>query len=283
MSPRIILESPYPFKERLLLFGGGGTGKTTAVLSVARRVPDAHFHVLDTDISYAYQRALALDFPDVEARGQITVHELDEWEAFVSATESVVEKGDHDKDFLVFDTVTWAWETVQAWMSDQVHGEDIADFMRRLRTETRDAKDAAGKDDSISAFNKQLTEGMNWPIINKEYRRKVTSRLQKWHGHFIMTAEATDVGRRDDEELKQIYGSLGIRPAGQKSLHHVAATNLFLSKRGHDQFLMTTVKDRNHREVEREPFNDFAMDYLKDVAGWRPRVLKGDKDASEAA
>ncbi len=56
--------------ERILLLGKEGTAKTRAVLSIARRCPDAHFHVIDTDYSASYDRMLGTEFADVGERGR---------------------------------------------------------------------------------------------------------------------------------------------------------------------------------------------------------------------
>jgi len=249
------LTSPHKFKESILLFGGGGAGKTTAVLSIARAV-EGKVWVIDNDISFAYERALATDFSDLD---NVEVVEVDaEWEECVDALERVIEEADPERDWIVFDPFSETWSYVQDWMSSQVHGADIAGHMVKLRSES----------DDIKAFNKELSEAMNWPIINRTYTAKMYRNLRRWKGHLILVAEAAQTTRNDDEEARELFGGLGLKPAGQKRMHHVCSTNILITKHGHGVHKMTTAKDRNREEQEKVEFSDFGVDYLFGVAGW---------------
>lgn len=259
------LRSPYKFKERILLFGGGGVGKTTAVLSIARRVSGT-MHVIDADYSFAYERALATDFDDLD---NVVVHELDDdWESLIATLAEVLEAADPDDDWIVLDPFSLAWDYVQTWMSDQVHGVDIEDHMVKLRAESESLKD----------FQKDLGDSMNWPLVTKTYTNKLMKPLSRWRGHLILVCEAAATSRNDDDEAKELFGHLGLKPAGQKRTHHVCSTNILLVKKGHGVHKMTTAKDRNRPEQDGVEFSDFGLDYLRDVAGWE--LVKAKKAAS---
>lgn len=261
--PKILLRSPHPWKERILVYGMGGAGKTTTVGSIASHVPDAKFHVLDTDISFAYQRMIHGEFP--WTKDQFSIHEVNEWDDFTTAMADVIEHGDHDKDWLVVDNITWTWNEVQSWYSDQVHGVDIGQHFVELRKQANDAKEFAGL---VAA------EG-NWQIINKVYRREVYNRLHRWHGNLIITAEAKATDNRDqDNPDTGIYAPYGLKPSGQNQLHYITHTTLLLAKTGRGKREVTTIKDRTRREVERVEYTDFALDYLRDIGGWVPYVAK---------
>lgn len=253
------ITSPYRFKERILLFGGGGVGKTTSVLSIARHTAEGKFWIIDNDYSLAYERALATEFDDIDP-DRVEIIEVDaDWEECCNALTRVLEEGDPDAgDWLVFDPFSPTWDYVQAWMSQQVHGADIDAHIVKLRAEA----------DDIKAFNKELTESMNWQIINRTYSERMYKALRKWKGHLILVAEAKATSRNDDDEQTELFGHLGLKPAGQGRLHHVASTNIMLAKAGHGIYKMSTAKDRNRDEMERVQFDNFALDYLRDVAGW---------------
>jgi hypothetical protein len=257
------LNSPYKFKERLLLFGGGGVGKTNACLTIARAMPTGTMFVIDNDMSFAWSRALDTEFDDMPD-GRVDVREVDpDWRDVTDTLAAVLEVADPDTDWIVVDSITPTWDYVQTWLSEQVHGTDLAGHMAKLRAEAADIKE----------FNKELTSDMTWPLIKREYQQRIYRPLQKWRGHLILTAEGAEVGRFDNDEAKALYGHLGFKPKGEGRLHHVTSTTLFLTK-VKETHRFTTVKDRNRDEMERAEWDDFAMDYLRDVGGWRPIVKK---------
>lgn len=259
MSSNITLESTLPFKERILLFGGGGVGKTTAVLSVARRVTKGKFWVIDNDFSYAYERALATDFADVD-RSRIELIEVgDGWEDMKAALERVLAESTSNDDWLIVDSLSPTWDAVQSWFSQTVIGSSFSEYIVELRAKVSD----------MSEFNKILAADGRWQFINKEYFEGFYGPLRRWKGHYILTAEGKALSGQADEEEKELYGHLGVAPVGQKRLKHLCHTNLYLAKKGHGAFVMTTAKDRNREDQERVEVKDFALDYLRGVAGWK--------------
>lgn len=258
------LESPFKFRERMLLTGGGGAGKTTAVLSIARRMVVGKMWVIDNDFSYSYARALDTEFTDVRDSGRVEVIEVgDGWEEMVEAVARVLREGDHADDWLVVDSSSPTWDAVQSWYTEKIIGKSLADYMVDVRKSTDNMKD----------FNKVLAADGRWQFINKEYFESFYGAIRNWRGHLILTAEAQALSSQAGDEERELYGHLGVKPKGQGRLHHICHTNLLLVKRGHGQWAMTTIKDRNRKEMERQPVNDFALDYLKGVAGWKVKVV----------
>lgn len=254
----IPLKSPLPFSERFLLFGGGGVGKTNTALNIASHMSgDAHMRVIDCDYSGSYERALATDFVDCQDR--VTVMETEpEWDAFIDAVTKAVADGNPEEDWLTIDPVGGSYDWVQEWVLEQVHGGDLVHMLMQLKRDNPDSK----------AYAAARSDLMNWELVKKEYS-KLWRQIQKWKGHLILVAEAKEISyREDDSEVKMLFGPLGFMPAGQKNLKHVASTTLFMDHPKRGQWRVTTVKDRNREELDREPIDDFGIDYLVGVAGW---------------
>jgi hypothetical protein len=254
------LQSPHAFPERFLLFGGGGAGKTNTVLNIMSHMPEGMMHVIDTDYSMPYDRALATDFADIIDRVDVNVVDT-EWDPFCEGLADTVGRGDPEIDWLVLDTISPSWESVQNWYLEQVYGHDLPAHLIELRKTYAD---------DLKAYHKALTEDMNWSAVKKEYGRRVWIPIRNWKGNLIICAEAKSVGRDDNDETRMLYGPLGFKPTGEARLSHVAATNLFLDHPNRGTWRMTTIKDRNRGELEHTVIDDFGMDYLVEIAGWVP-------------
>lgn len=265
----IQLRSPHPFPERLLLFGGGGSGKTEALLQIARHIGQGHVRVYENDISFAWDRALATDFQDVDQTGKVTIERADNtWENTLELVTTMVDESDADAgDWIVLDSMTPTWEQVRTWYLKKVYGEDASSYLINLKAEHAN---------DLKAYNAALSASMNYDIINQEYF-KLYHQLFLWGkqgGNLAVTAEAAGLGGKEDAETAMIFGHLGVKPAGQKKLHHVASTNLFLVHKSREVWTMSTAKDRNRDDMENAQVDDFALDYLVQVAGWKPMPVK---------
>lgn len=260
------ITSPHPFAERLLLFGGGGAGKTEAVLSIAEHLSVGTMHVIDTDYSMAYERAIATTHPD--AADRVEVHACDpEWEPFSEALAKVVATADPMVDWLVVDPISPSWQWVQDWYLELVYEDDLAAHLIALKREHAN---------DLKAYQAAVLDDMNWGTVKKEYEKRVWRQIQRWKGGMVLCAEAKMLGYHDnkDTETQQLYGPIGFKPVGEGRLSHVAATNLFLDHPRRGEWRMTTVKDRNRAEIDKEQVGEgFAVDYLVGVAGWQ--MVKG--------
>lgn len=268
----IKIESPYSFSERILLYGEGGSGKSEAVLSVARHVAHGDFHILDTDISAAYQRSTQTTHTDIADRVNITEAGMD-WVEVTDAIATLLDPaGKSSHDWCVIDAIDATWEACQGWFVEAAYGMDIEWFLMKLQQEHKD---------NPKGYSKALNDAMNWPLINKEYARKIYTPIQKWKGNLILCAASKAVGDRDGDDIKDIFGSLGSKPAGNKRLTYAAATNLQMTHPKPKEWQINTAKDRNREGLYREPVENFALDYLVGVAGWRR--VKTEKVAGNVA
>ncbi len=248
-------------RERILTFGVQGTGKGTAILEIARKCPLDTFYVLDTDMG-SYDKLLATLFSDLN---NVDVKCVDEWDEFTDNVKDIQAKMGRD-DWLVIDMMTETWGAVQSWFTEQVFGNDIADYFLEVRKKKKEA-DADKK--ALGAFD----GWMDWPVINKEYFR-FYKLLLKTPGHMYWAAEQDVIGKDDDKEVKGQFGPYGVKPKGQKKLGHVPSTVLWLTKSRVGEYYMTTIKDRGREEMEEQRFGNFAVDYMMKVAGWRPKAIE---------
>lgn len=254
-----VVRSPHRFKERILAFGGGGVGKSSITCNMARYMPYANFHVVDMDYSAAYERLLATEYTDVYDRGNVKVYEVEtEWEALQQQLLDIIAAGDPVNDVLTIDPTTVTWQMVQSQHIQHVFGDNIADHMAELRKEAKDLKE----------YSALLTSDMTWPIINKQYQEKFYAIIRRWKGHLILVCEAQEITKQEESDVKAMFGFVGYKPSGQKSLMHVGATNIYLDHPSIRQWRMTTVKDRGRPLIERMPFDDFTEDYLVAHGGW---------------
>ena len=148
-------------RERILTFGVQGVGKSNAILTVAKKVPTSTFYVIDTDYSESYARALDSEYEGL-TNVEITRVSPDDWENMIPAIEEISAKMSPD-DWLIFDSMSPTWESVQEWFIEKVHGQDIDDYFMEVRMKKENTK---GKDSkSLGA----LEGWMDWPVINKVY------------------------------------------------------------------------------------------------------------------
>lgn len=248
-------------REFILTFGVGGTGKSTAILEVARLCPTDTFYVLDSELQN-YNRLLATAFTDLN---NVIVTPVTDWDDWVKAIPRVCEDMTRD-DWLVVDFATPTWDAVQSWFVDKIHDQDIDQWFVAKRAQNQQMKDA-GKE--VKGFAALSGSDGDWQVINKVYFKYFYNALLKCPGHVYMTAEQDKTGQDDDKEVKALYGPYNVKPKGQKKLGHVPMTSLLLTKARAGKYAITTIKDRGRMELEDEPLSNFARDYLIDVAGWK--------------
>lgn len=263
------IKSPHRFPERILGFGDGGSGKSTAVLSMARYMPESMFYVVDTDVSYAYDRLLALEFQDVEERGNLVVEQATDWDEFVKVLNGFNQPDTNDPaNVLVVDNGTFPWVWVQDQHIQVQYGIDLDEFYAKLRRET------AGEKEPAKAYAKALADAMQWPIINKKYNKGFYRHFHKWKGHALIMCESRTTKGEKDQELLDQFQYHGAMPKGQGDLPYIMATNLLFMTRGKDKWAVSATKDRGRVKVDKKEIDDFAMDYLVGVAGWEVERIR---------
>lgn len=267
-------------RERILAFGVQGTGKSKALLDIARKCKADTFYIWDND--YSAERLLATSYADVAERppvdvphddlgiayGNVVVRNGDEadWEELLAWLD-LCRKHVALDDWVSIDSVTATWPSVQGWFIEQVHSEDIGEYFLEVRKEKAKAKEEKKTLGALDGW-------MDWPVINKVYAKFYT-KLLNLPCHWFLTAEQGRVSDEDDKDVKGMFGPYNVKPNGQKRLGHKPNTVLWLTKSRKGNYGMTTVKDRGRVECEDDGWEDFAKDYLADVAGWKLQKVEG--------
>ena len=267
------LRPPINPREFILTFGVGGTGKSTALLEIARMCPTDTFHVIDSELQN-YNRLLATAFTDLS---NVIVYPAEDWDDWVKLIPQINAEMGRD-DWLGVDFATPTWDAVQAWFVEQIHGQDIDEWFVAKRLQNQRLKDSASKSKDgkeVKGFAALAGSDGDWQVINKVYFKHFYNALLRCPGHVYMTAEQAEIDKNDDKEVKAAYGPYSIKPKGQKKLGHVPMTSIWLTKARASRYNMTTIKDRGRVEVEDEPLENFAQDYLIEIAGWKKVRVDG--------
>lgn len=250
--------------ERILVYGDNGTGKTRAILEIARWYNLRHnpgtFHVISTEASW--WRMLApgskfdgLDDPDA---GNLVIHDVADWNDIEAAAKRIL-KVVEPHDWIVLDLISSFWELVQDHFVERVLSRDVGDFWEQVRQSN------ANKDGSPHDGWK------DWSIINKLYRTVTNPLLARPPCHIYATAEETAVGGTEEKDERELFQRTGRKPVGQKHLPRYFDTIVRVQRtreRGADKFTMSTIKDRERELVVDVEVKDFFMAYLKGHAGW---------------
>lgn len=246
-----MLHPPTPARERILLYGLAGTGKSHAWCKIREWYEktgcEGTVHILDTDV--AVER-MALGWENFYSNSKVV--DAGGWQELLSGMEGF--KGDRGKnDWLVVDMIDKAWTYAQAGFSEQVTGKRLDQWFL----------EAKKKGESIGG-----DYGINWGIINRMYGHFM-SQVMRFQGHVLACAPGDKVMDTEDQETKTTYSKFGYKPAGQKALDHQFHTVIYCMNTG-KEWKMTTVKDRNREPMKGKVIHDFVMDYLIPVGKWMP-------------
>lgn len=268
------LVSPYRSRERIMVFGHEGTGKSTDAISIAKSCPDVTVWVVDNDNSYdRLIETSDVELPNIKVAGVEWAEGQDPytWDGFSNCLDIGIGQMGRD-DWLVVDMSSKAWDKVQEWFIEQVFQSDIDDYFLKIRLEKERLKEKEDKKKkSLGAFEGWL----DWPVINQTYHKNVSERLLRCHGHLLCIAEAQKLSDDDDRGIRDLYGPLGARPRGQKRSGHIMQTVIMQGRSRGGDFTMTGVKDRGRELWNGEVMTDFATDYLMGTAGWQRKFVAG--------
>lgn len=248
-----MFKAPGRSRERILLIGSPGTGKTTSWLRVARMHQvtgtPARFYVLDSDDTV--DRFLETEYKNLVG---VVEHEIVRgWPEWESVLDRYLGEMTSD-DFLVVDMIGKAWWSVQDHFVSLVMGKDLAQFYLEARMANKRGTPLDGWKD--------------WSVINRIYKGW-SDRLFSAPGHIIAVTGIEGVSSDgDDAATKLVFGPYGVKPQGQKHLGHEFHTVLWMRSARAGDWAITTIKDRGRSYWTGEQVRDFAVDYLRGTAGW---------------
>jgi AAA domain len=245
------------FRERVLLMGGWGVGKSNAAVSVAQYLrktgSDALVYVIDT--TYEAER----NFIDCD---NVRIYQVEEWDEYMKAVKDIREQS-RPQDWLVIDRVDVVWEKAQSGYSEKVFGKEIDEWFIEYRKDN-----GAGH-----AFSGDY--GANWVIIKRMHAAFMTE-VMRFKGNVIAASTAVPVSEPsrdgkggDSKEVRAEFGKFGVRPGGEKNLGFMFHTVLLLAEPQPGTWVYTTIRDRNREQKKGQPMKDFVVSYLIGVAGWK--------------
>ena len=246
--------SKIAIREKILVMGPPGTGKSYAGLMIARCFPESHFFALDTDD--AIPRMLATEFTDLK---NITVYSCVDWPQYVNALVAI-EKKSKPGDWLMIDLISQAWNAIQNYYVETVFNESVGDYFLRVRME---AGDNVKRLETLSGW-------VDWVPIKANYNDWLRRLKYKVSAHIYATASVRAARDADEREIKEMFAG-GKLPEGEKHLGHEFHT-ILSAEHLRDGWVMSTVKDRGRKPMNRQPMPNFGLGYAIAVAGLKPKV-----------
>ncbi len=275
-----MLRSGKNLTERILLIGAEGTGKSYDWLKIAdlaqRTGATTKFYCVDTD--NAIRRMLAEEFPHL-TNVELTI--AIDWEEILAAVRKYV-KTVGPEDWLIVDMFGPSWDEVQDFYTNEVWGQDFGSYMLEVRKQIEhvkkeyDAKVAAGQkvDPKKDAPPSSVYEGgfqgwKDWNVIKAIYR-PLTKAIMKCPCNLLCTAQTDMFNQSEDEKsLRMMYAGYGVKPRGEKRIGHLFHTVIWVQHPQPTLWWASTIKDRGRKILQGDRLNNFAVDYLVKVAGWK--------------
>lgn len=250
-------------RERIMVYGAEGTGKTWNYLKIAEALPDVAFFILDTDDTT--ERMI-----DEEFQGLRNVEDylVEDWESFDKNTDEVLrliaeEVGERptlpreELPWVIVDMSDQTWEDVQEHFTQKVFGLDIDEYFMRAR----EAQGIDTSDKKVEGFSGWL----DWTVIKRIYQRPWKKLSRGRNFNLFLVTGAKEVN--EEKDMKDLYSFFKRQPTGEKHMGHKMHTVLF-AKSTKDGWNLSTAKDRGRDMLEFEYIDDFVEDYMVKVAGW---------------
>lgn len=233
-------------RERIMLYGGTGSGKSYAWLTLARHYKDNKFYCIDTDEAIA--RMKRYEFKDLTNIELFTSKDWKTCESSLYTIQQVIKP----TDWLIIDMLDTCWDYVQSHFVREVFNKKIDDYFVEARKNTGSA---AKKLEALKGW-------VDWVVINKIYQDFINNIMFNMTCNVLVTAKASKLGNDEDNDTLDIFSIVGFKPDGEKRNPYRVHTVIYLSHI-FDGYHITTVKDRGRKAFDNDMLNNFAEQYTK--------------------
>lgn len=274
-----------PIRERIVIIGESGRGKTTIAWQIARALFDsgssAQLWYIDTDLTgskflnspryndlanvrlYPMRQKRNVDPPDTRANWQILRDASDE---ICGNPIQGVPGLAKPHDWIIVDMADRIWKEAQVFASCILQGEPNASAAAEKALQRRAAWSGQGKEPSD-------IEGWDWRHPNAMYDAFAHPILNGSPAHTLWLAPASSWSPDDklikDPEKRAMAATANLTPKGiQSSLVFQVDTVLALTKTMVGRYLTTMTKDREREMLVNAPLTNFVDDYLV-PNGWK--------------
>ena len=269
-------------RERILVAGAPGSGKSYQLLTIARALPQSTFHIIDPDDGVV--RLWDSEFPELT---NIRYYFTPTWYGIVKCSycgkevkdcrckeekprfvggvaNSLTDIRKHAKpdDWVGIEMLNNLWSMAQSGFVAEVFEEGIGEYFLKARKEL---KEGSKRLDALKGWT-------DWQVINKMHNDDfLVSICYQLPVHVYMSTtfslQSSQDASSEEAEQKAFYGDTSIRLEGQKH-NPFRAQSIFLFVKGRDGWTFSTfLKDRGRKWVEKEQLFDFGLQYVSQVAG----------------
>ena len=227
-----------------MIFGGFGSGKSTAYISLIESLPESVFYLIDTD--FAAER----NIPPKHAH-RVRYVQGDDLRSLMRQTKTEFIPEPRPQDFVIVDMSESLWKYVQVMVGKNKYNFQI---------------DELGNIKEPNPFKERMQYWGDCSYILATFWRTM---IKKGCNLIACTGETALVSTgiiADDEQTRGMYSRIGVKPTGGRKDGHYFHTVLHFSKDG-PKYKVTTIKDKFTLQSEMEEHRD--MFSRTDVTGQR--------------
>lgn len=254
-----MFKSQLPVKERILLYGGPGSGKSSAAFHIAKFYEQTgtpgKIYIADTD-SAAY-RTYEAGYKSLTNIEILPIYEWEDLQALKSLPFGPT-------DWLVIDFISSSWQMIQDWYADQLFEHDMNIQIMYTRMKIEEQKRGINTKEKTP---QALDSWRDWPAINGMYYKWLNTLFSRERVNIIGTSPAKVAGENTPPQILSLVKSIGLVPEGQKNLVHAFHTLVYMNKVNRD-YTFTVLKDRERELVSGKTMIRFPISYLQEVANW---------------
>ncbi len=243
-------------RERILLMGAPGTGKTLQLVNIARFLEEEHglkLYCIDLEDKLGAMLANIND-PPHNIETMVVFDWDDEDEGGMKQAADWLEQKVKPGGWVAVDRMDLAWSMVQRWFTEIKFDESMADKMAEVSKGMK----------KPSKFIPRFDSG-SWQVINEQYEWMMMRIMYKLRANVIITTGIKS--NEDGANPLDVYGSLGVLPRGQREIGHQPHSVFLLTQKAANRQLVwriSTGKDLPGRTwFDDERLTDFSVQYLE--------------------